>query len=156
VVVLLNPTIGFVQGSKAEASLDALRKMTTTIATVRRDGRSLRLDATELVPGDVVVLEAGDRIPADGRLLAATSLEVQEAALTGEAQSSAKSATAEVAEGAPLGDRYGDRDRPDRRPADPVGARTDAAAASDQRARAHARGHRGRRHRRRPGAGAGG
>jgi P-type Ca2+ transporter type 2C len=105
VVVLLNATIGFVQESKAEASLEALRKMTTTVATVRRDGRALRLDAVELVPGDVVILEAGDRVPADGRLLSATSLEVQEAALTGEAQPSAKSATAEVAEGAPLGDR---------------------------------------------------
>jgi P-type Ca2+ transporter type 2C len=105
VVVLLNATIGFVQESKAEASLEALRKMTTTVATVRRDGRTVRLDAIELVPGDVVVLEAGDRVPADGRLLSATSLEVQEAALTGEAQPSTKSATAEVAEGAPLGDR---------------------------------------------------
>ncbi|GIJ72984.1 cation-translocating P-type ATPase [Virgisporangium ochraceum] len=105
VVVLLNATIGFVQESKAEASLDALRRMSVTSARVRRDGRIVRLDAVGLVPGDVVVVEAGDRIPADGRLLSATSLEVQEAVLTGEAQPSAKSASAGVAADAPLGDR---------------------------------------------------
>ncbi|MGI5290067.1 cation-translocating P-type ATPase [Nonomuraea polychroma] len=105
VVVLLNATIGFVQESRAEASLEALRKMTSTMATVRRDGRLARLDAKELVPGDVVVVEAGDRVPADGRLLSAASLEVREAELTGEAQPAAKSAGARVEEGAPLGDR---------------------------------------------------
>jgi Ca2+-transporting ATPase len=105
VVVLLNATIGFIQESKAEASLDALRRMSVTTATVRRDARIVRLDAAELVPGDVVVVEAGDRVPADGRLLSATSLEIQESMLTGEAQPSAKSASAEVDEDAPLGDR---------------------------------------------------
>jgi Ca2+-transporting ATPase len=75
VVVLLNAIIGFVQESKAESALEALRRMSTT-TTVRRDGRIVRLDADELVPGDVVVLEAGDRVPADGRLLSAASLEV--------------------------------------------------------------------------------
>nr|WP_221383352.1 HAD-IC family P-type ATPase [Actinoplanes polyasparticus] len=104
-VVLLNATIGFVQESKAEAALDALRRMSVTTATVRRDGRVVRLDATELVPGDVVIVEAGDRVPADGRLLSATSLEIQESMLTGEAQPSAKSASAAVDEDAPLGDR---------------------------------------------------
>ncbi|TYB64869.1 HAD-IC family P-type ATPase [Nonomuraea sp. PA05] len=105
VVVLLNATIGFVQESRAEASLEALRKMTSTVATVRRDGRLTRLDAAELVPGDVVVVEAGDRVPADGRLLSAASLEVREAELTGEAQPVAKSATGRVEEGAPLAER---------------------------------------------------
>ncbi|HET6533618.1 MAG TPA: cation-translocating P-type ATPase [Actinoplanes sp.] len=104
-VVLLNATIGFVQESRAEASLEALRKLSVTTATVRRDGRIVRLDADELVPGDVVVLEAGDRAPADGRLLAATSLEIQESMLTGEAQPVAKSADAEVDDDASLGDR---------------------------------------------------
>ena len=60
--------------------------MGVATATVRRDGRIVRLDAAELVPGDVFVVEAGDRVPADGRLLSATSLEVQESSLTGEAQ----------------------------------------------------------------------
>ncbi|MGA9522642.1 MAG: cation-translocating P-type ATPase [Myxococcaceae bacterium] len=105
VVVLLNATIGFVQESRAEASLEALRKMSITTATVRRDGRNIRLDARELVPGDLIILEAGDRVPADGRLLSATSLEIQESSLTGEAQAVEKSATARVAEDAPLGDR---------------------------------------------------
>jgi Ca2+-transporting ATPase len=104
-VVVLNATIGFVQESRAEASLEALRKMSTTTATVRRGGHAARVDAVELVPGDAVVLEAGDRVPADGRLLSASSLEVQESALTGEAQPAPKSATAQVEEGAPLGDR---------------------------------------------------
>ena len=104
-VVLLNATIGFVQESKAEASLEALKKMLVTTATVRRDGRMVNLDAAELVIGDVVALQAGDRVPADGRLLAATGLEVQEASLTGEAQPVAKSATVQVDPDAPLGDR---------------------------------------------------
>jgi Ca2+-transporting ATPase len=79
--------------------------MTSTVVTVRRDGRLVLLDAKLLVPGDVVVVESGDRVPADGRLLFAASLEVQEAALTGEAQSAAKSAIGQVEEGAPLADR---------------------------------------------------
>jgi Ca2+-transporting ATPase len=104
-VVLLNATIGFVQESRAEASLDALKRMLVTTAAVRRDGRIVRLDAPDLVPGDVVVIEAGDRVPADGRLLSSTSLEIQESSLTGEAQAVAKSADAHVGDGAPLGDR---------------------------------------------------
>jgi P-type Ca2+ transporter type 2C len=104
-VVLLNATIGFVQESRAEASLEALKRMLVTTAAVRRDGRIVRLDAAELLPGDVVVLEAGDRVPADGRLMSSTSLEIQESSLTGEAQAVVKSADAEVAERAPLGDR---------------------------------------------------
>ncbi|WP_351231243.1 HAD-IC family P-type ATPase [Streptomyces sp. NPDC002133] len=105
VVVLLNATIGFVQESRAEAALDALREMTVTHATVRRDGRLMQLAASELVPGDVVTLAPGDRVPADGRLLTSASLEVQESVLTGEAQAVSKDADAEVAEDAPLADR---------------------------------------------------
>ena len=104
-VVLLNATIGFVQESKAEASLEALKKMLVTTATVRRDGRMVNLDAAELVVGDVVVLQAGDRVPADGRLVSGSGLEVQESSLTGEAQPVGKSATAEVDADAALGDR---------------------------------------------------
>ncbi|MFE9925929.1 cation-translocating P-type ATPase [Streptomyces sp. NPDC005774] len=105
VVVLLNATIGFVQESRAEAALDALREMTVTHTTVRRDGRLMQLAASELVPGDVVTLAPGDRVPADGRLLTSASLEVQESVLTGEAQAVAKDAAAEVAVDAPLADR---------------------------------------------------
>jgi Ca2+-transporting ATPase len=104
-VVLLNATIGFVQESRAEASLEALKKMLVTTATVRRDGRAQNLDAAELVVGDVVTLQPGDRVPADGRLLASTGLEVQESSLTGEAQPVAKSATADIGPDAALGDR---------------------------------------------------
>lgn len=63
-VVLLNATIGFVQESRAQASLAALKKMLVTTAAVRRDGRMVNLDATELVAGDVVAVQAGDRVPA--------------------------------------------------------------------------------------------
>ncbi|WP_406729292.1 HAD-IC family P-type ATPase [Streptomyces sp. GD-15H] len=105
VVVLLNATIGFVQEYRAEAALDALREMTVTRATVRRDGRLLQLAASELVPGDVITLAPGDRVPADGRLLTSASLEVQESVLTGEALAVAKDADAEVAPDAPLADR---------------------------------------------------
>ncbi|WP_081240938.1 cation-translocating P-type ATPase [Streptomyces viridosporus] len=104
-VVVLNATIGFVQESRAEASLEALKKMLVTTADVRRDGRMARVDAAELVPGDVVVLEAGDRVPADGRLLSATGLEIQESSLTGEAQAVPKSADARIDPRAALGDR---------------------------------------------------
>lgn len=105
VVVVLNATIGFVQESRAEASLEALRRMLVTEATVRRDGRLLRVNAEELVPGDVIVVEAGDRVPADARLLQASSLEVQESSLTGEAQPVTKRTEADVRADAPLGDR---------------------------------------------------
>jgi Ca2+-transporting ATPase len=104
-VVLLNAVIGFAQESRAQAALEALRQMSVTTATVRRDGRILRVDADELVSGDVVAVEPGDRVPADGRLYQAKSLEVQESMLTGEAQPVAKSASVEVNEGAALGDR---------------------------------------------------
>jgi P-type Ca2+ transporter type 2C len=79
--------------------------MLVTTAAVRRDGRMVNLDAAELVTGDVVALQPGDRVPADGRLLTAPGLEVQESSLTGEAQPVGKSATEPVAPDAPLGDR---------------------------------------------------
>ena len=84
VVVVLNAIIGFVQENRAEASLDALRRMLVLEVRVRRDGHMVTVPAGELVPGDVVAVEAGDRIPADGRVIEAVNLEVEEAALTGE------------------------------------------------------------------------
>jgi Ca2+-transporting ATPase len=105
VVVLLNAVIGFVQESRAEASLDALRQLAVTAATVRREMRLLRVDAEELVPGDVVEIEAGDLVPADGRLLASSSLEVQESSLTGEAHPVPKAAGGAAAADAPLAER---------------------------------------------------
>jgi len=83
-VVLVNSVIGFVQESKAEAALDALRAMVRTEARVVRDGRTRTVASDELVPGDLVRLEAGDKVPADLRLLGHAELHVDESALTGE------------------------------------------------------------------------
>ncbi|MCJ0902497.1 cation-transporting P-type ATPase [Rhodococcus sp. ARC_M6] len=105
VLVVLNVVLGTRQEVKARASVDALAKMQTPQARVIRGGILTQLDATELVPGDVVELEAGDIVAADGRLLASTTLETQEAALTGESAPVPKDpetlATTDVA----LGDR---------------------------------------------------
>jgi len=84
VIVLANGVFGFVQDYRAEQSLDSLRELTAPTATVRRDGEATEVAATELVPGDVVELGGGDVVPADGRVVEATGLEVDEAALTGE------------------------------------------------------------------------
>jgi len=86
VVVLANAIIGFFQEHKAEAALEALRSMVIGEAKVRRDGEVRMVPMHEIVPGDIVLVEAGDRIPADGRLLVAANLEIEEAALTGESQ----------------------------------------------------------------------
>ncbi|WP_191083035.1 HAD-IC family P-type ATPase [Roseococcus microcysteis] len=83
-VVLINATIGFVQEGKAARALDAIRRMIDPTALVLRDGARQRVPAAEIVPGDLVLLEAGDRVPADLRLLRAKSLRLDEAALTGE------------------------------------------------------------------------
>jgi Ca2+-transporting ATPase len=90
VVVLLNATLGFLQEHRAEAALAALKNMLAPTARVRRDDEVRQIDAAELVPGDLLLLEAGDRIPADARVLSAHSAEVAEAALTGESQPVAK------------------------------------------------------------------
>ncbi|HEX5540841.1 MAG TPA: HAD-IC family P-type ATPase [Micromonospora sp.] len=83
-VVLINAIIGFIQESRAEAALDVLRSLVRTEARVVRDGRERRVPSDELVPGDLVVVEAGDKIPADLRLVRPTELRVDESALTGE------------------------------------------------------------------------
>lgn len=90
-VVIINAVIGFIQEGKAENALAAIRSMLSPSATVRRDGDWKDTPAGELVPGDVVRLRAGDRVPADIRLLATTNLQVEEAALTGESVPSEKS-----------------------------------------------------------------
>ncbi|GAB6861355.1 cation-translocating P-type ATPase [Haloplanus litoreus] len=106
VIVALNSVFGFAQDYRAERSLESLRELTAPTATVRRDGESTEVDATELVPGDVIELEAGDVVPADGRLLEVSSLEVDEAALTGESAPVSK-ATDPVDAEAPLAERAG-------------------------------------------------
>jgi len=83
-VVLLNAILGVVQESKAEAAIEALQTMTAATCKVIRDGKQISLRSDELVPGDIVVLEAGDAVPADGRIIECASLKIEEAALTGE------------------------------------------------------------------------
>jgi Ca2+-transporting ATPase len=90
IVVVINAFLGFYQEFQAEKSLAALKKMLALQATVRRDNRIQELSAEQLVPGDIVILEAGDKIPADGRLVAANSLEVDESSFTGESMPVAK------------------------------------------------------------------
>ena len=84
VVVLLNAVLGVIQESKAEAAIEALQTMTAATCKVLRDGKLSILRSNELVPGDVVILEAGDAVPADGRIIENASLKIEEAALTGE------------------------------------------------------------------------
>ena len=105
VVIVLNAAIGFFTEWKAASALDALRRQTRSVARVLRDGQEHQVDAEELVPGDVVLLNAGDRVPADGRLVEDTELQVDEAALTGESLPVTKSADASIAEDAGLADR---------------------------------------------------
>ncbi len=104
-IVVLNAVIGVMQESKAEKALDALKSLSAPHARVIRDGQEKIIDAAELVPGDIIRLEAGDFIPADARLLQSVSLKSEESALTGESVPSEKDAAAIVDEKASLGDR---------------------------------------------------
>jgi magnesium-transporting ATPase (P-type) len=103
-VVVINAVIGFVQEGKAEQALEGIRKMLSLDAQVRRDGHWTHVDAELLVPGDVVRLRSGDRVPADVRLIETTNLQIEESALTGESVATEKS-PAPVHEGAGVGDR---------------------------------------------------
>lgn len=104
-IVILNAVMGVYQENKAEKAMDALKNMSAPHARVIRDGRENIIDAADLVPGDIIRLEAGDFIPADARLLYSAGLKSEESALTGESVPAEKNALAEVAEGSPLGDR---------------------------------------------------
>ena len=104
-IVILNAVIGVYQEGKAEKALDALKNMSAPHARVVRDGVERQVDAADLVPGDIIHLEAGDFIPADARLLSSISLKSEESALTGESVPSEKDANDTVKEKAPLGDR---------------------------------------------------
>ncbi|RLK48785.1 calcium-translocating P-type ATPase [Alkalispirillum mobile] len=103
-VVLINAIIGFIQEGKAEKALDAIRGMLSPKAVVLRDGHRQTVDAEELVPGDIVLLQAGDRVPADLRLVEARNLRIDEAVLTGESVAVDKGLDP-VEEDAELGDR---------------------------------------------------
>ena len=104
-IVLVNGIIGFLQESRAQAALAALQRLTAPVAKVIRDGTARPIPAREVVPGDLVELEAGDAVPADARLVESFSLSVQESALTGESVPVDKDAGAAVAVEAALGDR---------------------------------------------------
>ena len=103
-VVVLNAIIGFIQEGRAEAAMEAIRDMLAPRAAVLRDGKRATVDGADLVPGDVVLLEAGDKVPADLRILQARGLAAQEAILTGESVPVEKG-TKPVDAGAALGDR---------------------------------------------------
>lgn len=104
-IVVVNAILGVVQEGKAEKALDALMSMSALHAKVIRDGQESLIDAKELVPGDLIRLEAGDFVPADARLVKSTSLKSEESALTGESIAAEKFAAAVVEKNAPLGDR---------------------------------------------------
>lgn len=104
-IVILNAIMGVMQESKAEKALDALKGLSAPHAKVIRDGAERLIDAAELVPGDIIRLEAGDFVPADARLLKSVSLKSEESALTGESVPSEKDAEVIIDEKAALGDR---------------------------------------------------
>jgi Ca2+-transporting ATPase len=104
-IVILNAIIGFYQEKRAEAALEALKKLAAPNARVVRNGKSMVIDAAEVVPGDVLEIEAGDAVAADARLTQTYDLASEEAALTGESMPRGKDALAAVAPDAPLGDR---------------------------------------------------
>ncbi len=105
VVIVLNAVIGFVTEWKAASALESLRKQAVGVARVLRDGEEAQIPAKELVPGDVVLLAAGDRVPADGRVIEQARLQADEAALTGESLPVSKSDGPIADRQAPLGDR---------------------------------------------------
>jgi Ca2+-transporting ATPase len=105
-IVMLNAALGFQQEYRAERAMAALKQLAVPLVKVRRDGKPLAVPAHDVVPGDVILLEAGDVVPADARLLLSPNLRVQEASLTGESQPVEKDAEASIAPEAALADRH--------------------------------------------------
>ena len=103
-IVVLNAIMGLVQEAKAEKSLEALKDMSAPVAKVRRDGRILTIKGTEVVPGDIVLLEAGNYVPADCRLINSYNLKVEESSLTGETVPVTKDAEVLLDSKTPIGD----------------------------------------------------
>ena len=104
-IVIINAITGVVQESKAEKAIAALKKLSAPHARVIRNSKPAEIASEDLVPGDILLLEAGDFVPADARLLEAVNLKAEESALTGESLSVEKNASARCPEAAPLGDR---------------------------------------------------
>ncbi len=105
VILILNAFMGFIQEYKAEKAIEALKKMASLKAKVIRNGQEQKIDASELVLGDIILLETGDKVPADSRLIEIMNLEAQEAALTGESVP-VKKAIGTLDEKTPVADRY--------------------------------------------------
>lgn len=105
-IVILNAFMGVLQENKAEKALEALKKLSSPHARVIRDGREQEIDAAGLVPGDIILLEAGDFVPADARLIKSVNLKSEESALTGESVPTEKNADEMPGEDVPLGDRH--------------------------------------------------
>src|SRR5512138_1176053 len=105
VIVLFAVILGFIQEYRAERAIEALRQMAAPTATVLRDGMEVKVPAKDLVPGDVILLHTGDRVPADARLLESINMQVEEAALTGESVPVEKHVHALTGNDLPLGDR---------------------------------------------------
>lgn len=103
-IVVFNAIMGVVQEAKAEKSLEALKKMTAPVIRVRREGRVRQINSSELVPGDIVILEAGNFVPADCRLISSFNLKVEESSLTGETVPVEKNASIVLKEKTGLGD----------------------------------------------------
>ena len=104
-IVVLNAVLGVIQESRAEEALAALKKLAAPEAQVMRDGHRVTVPARELVPGDIIFLEAGNYVPADIRFLEAVNLKVEEAALTGESMAVEKDASIVLESSVPIGDR---------------------------------------------------
>ncbi|KAB3531063.1 calcium-translocating P-type ATPase, SERCA-type [Alkaliphilus serpentinus] len=105
IVVILNAILGLIQENKAEKSLEALKNMTTPLTKVMRNSKLIQIKSPELVPGDIVIIESGDYIPADGRILEESSLKIEESALTGESLPVDKNTEVPEGDKVPLGDR---------------------------------------------------
>jgi Ca2+-transporting ATPase len=106
IIVILNAVIGFLQEYKAEKAMEALKKIATTTAKVKRNNQIEHLNSTEVVPGDIILLEAGDMVPADIRLFETHTLKIEEASLTGESEAVEKNEQEIQEENIPLGDRF--------------------------------------------------
>ncbi len=104
-IVILNGVLGYLQESRAEKALAALKSLSSPKVRVIRDGRTLEVDGKELVPGDIMLLEAGVQVSADGRLIEQSNLQIRESALTGEAHAVNKQVDLYLEEDTPLGDR---------------------------------------------------
>ena len=104
-IVILNAIMGVIQETKAEKSIEALQKMTPRKTKVIREGKTKEINAEELVPGDIVILEAGNYVPADSRIIEAHNLKIEESSLTGETEAVSKNAEIICKKDVPLGDR---------------------------------------------------